>query len=209
MIRSRRFIGGILAGSICALSLITGPVWSGLLDGNNGDVMPPQPKQPPGGKVAPQRQDGKMDGDYRIVTFGTLGGFPFTPADQAALYKGRHTHDWEGKVPQEVKALKGQKVSVQGFMMPVDMDLEHRKIKTFVLVPHLMSCCFGGTPIMNMWVFVSTDKQTQNKLDFDDPSAVVRVYGTMDVGEKIDDDVGQSLYRLKADRLTQPKNPEL
>ena len=62
---------------------------------------------------------------------------------------------------------------------------------------------------MNMWIFVSTDGHTQNKIDFEDTTAVVRVYGTLEVGEKLDDNVGHSLYRLKADRLTQPKNPEL
>ena len=206
MNRSRPLIGKVLVGCLCAAIFTTGRAWPGLLDGS--DQMPPAPKFPPNGRVAPQRQ-GTMDGDYRIISFHLLGGFPFTPANDIAMEKGRHTHDWEAHVPQDVKDLQGKKVTVQGFMMPVDIDMDRKIIRTFVLVPHLMSCCFGGSPIMNMWIFVSTDGHTQNKIDFEETTAVVRVYGTLEVGEKLDDNVGHSLYRLKADRLTQPKNPEL
>jgi hypothetical protein len=170
--------------------------------------MPPPPKQAPSGLVAPERQ-ASLDGEYLIVSFHTLGGFPFQPADDKALEQGKHTHDWEVHVPQEVKDLQGKKVTLQGFIIPVDMDLDRKIFKSFVLVPHLMSCCFGNSPIMNLRVFVWTDKQTDNRLDFEDSSVVVRVYGTLDVGEKIDDDAGHVLYRLKADRVIQPRIPEM
>lgn len=206
MNRSPRFIAGVFMGSLYMTVLVVGRAWPGFLDGS--EKMPPPPKTAPNALIAPERQT-LMDGDYRVVSFHTLGGFPFKPADDIAMQHGRHIHDWEAHVPDDVKDLKGKKVTVQGFMMPVDMDLEHKIVKSFVLVPHLMSCCFGGSPIMNMWIFVSTDKRTQNDMDFDEPTKIVRVYGTLDVEEKLDDDVGHSLYRLKADRLIQPKHPDL
>ncbi|HVO33483.1 MAG TPA: DUF3299 domain-containing protein [Elusimicrobiota bacterium] len=206
MSRPVRWIGVALLGSLGAVVFSGGRAAAGFLD--RTDAMPPQATLAPSGRVAPQRSEG-MDGSYRIVSFGLLGSFPFQPANYADLEKGKHTHDWESHVPDEVQRLKGQKVSVQGFMIPMDIDPDRKIIKSFVLVPHLMNCCFGSTPIMNMRIFVATDAHTQNKLDFDDTSAVVRAYGTLDVGELVDDVGDQSLYRLNADRLIQPRNPEL
>ena len=90
MNRPRRFIGGVLMGCLCIAVFTTGRAWPGLLDGS--DKMPPQPKIPPNGRIAPQRHGG-MDGAYQIVSFATLGNFPFRPASQEALYKKHHTHD--------------------------------------------------------------------------------------------------------------------
>lgn len=142
---------------------------------------------------------------YRVISFAILGSFNYKatrdtlrPKKRPLPGEGPPTHE----LPAYVKVLNGQRVKLQGYMMPIEFD--EQNVKSFAVLPHLASCCFGTAPKMNRWVFVTTDTHTQNKYDEYESGIPVIVYGTLSVGEKDSEDVGTSLYRLKADRVVVP-----
>lgn len=70
----------------------------------------------------------------RSLTFETLGAFD--PRD----------------VPPAVRALDGQVVRIEGFVMPVKMNGKH--LAAFMLMSFVPDCCFAKEPRVNDWVMV-------------------------------------------------------
>lgn len=125
---------------------------------------------------------------YQELTFKSLGGFPYEPGKS-------------GPLPDRVTRFNGKKVEMTGFMVPVDMD-EHG-VASFVLVKDQMMCCYGVAPALNEWIFVSVLKRVPVSMD-----RPVSVFGTLDVGEDVEDGEVLSLYRLHADRVDVPQDVE-
>jgi hypothetical protein len=148
-----------------------------------------------------------FENGYRVISFVILGGFNYKatretwrPKKRPLPGEGPPTHE----LPAYVKALDGRRVKLQGFMMPIELD--DQNVKSFAVLPHMASCCFGSAPKMNRWVFVTTDVHTVNKYDEYESGIPVIVYGTLSVGEKNSEDIGTTLYRLKADTVVVPSS---
>src|ERR1035441_6259505 len=95
------------------------------------------------------------DGDYYKAGFDLLAGFPSEIPDMAlpgaeANPKAPKRHS---PVPETIRALDGQKVSVVGFMIPMAMDAKYN-VSSFILAESRMTCCYGKTPMLNQWIFV-------------------------------------------------------
>lgn len=101
--------------------------------------------------------------------------------------------------PDEILALDGQKVAMDGFMLP--LDFENKSITAFVLNPYPPGCCFGGTmPRMDEWIEVDlVDEDGCPYYAY----RVVRVTGTFEVGEVIDAyGYVTSVYRIHAENVS-------
>lgn len=99
--------------------------------------------------------------------------------------------------PEEILALDGQRVALEGFMMP--LEFSGNKVTAFVLSPYPPGCCFGGMPMLDEWVDVTyTDDEGVDYFAY----RVVRVTGELEVGEQLDDwGYVASLYRMRSDKV--------
>jgi hypothetical protein len=69
-------------------------------------------------------------GEVRSLQIKDLGNFDYD-ADKG------------GNIPDDVKALSGMTIKLNGFMIPID---QAENITSFALVPSLFACCFGQPP---------------------------------------------------------------
>ncbi len=135
--------------------------------------------------------------DYLTISFEQLSGFEYIiPETDEEMKRQIKAGTLREQIPPEISALNNKKVSVQGFILPA--ELNGNKLKSFVVMPNQMGCCFGVPPTFNGWIYVimtgeGSSQWAQDKL--------VTVYGTFHVGETIDADGGISLYRMDGDRI--------
>jgi hypothetical protein len=105
-------------------------------------------------KQAPQATS---DG-YVAVGFDQLAGFPFTappiqPNPAPVMLPKPNVLD---QIPDDIRKLDGQNVTVTGFMLPV--KIEKGLATEFLLLNSPMMCCYGVTPSTNAWVMVKMPK---------------------------------------------------
>ncbi|MCG3205808.1 MAG: hypothetical protein KCHDKBKB_02531 [Elusimicrobia bacterium] len=129
---------------------------------------------------------------YKTISFQTLGAFD---ADKfkKSLKLLEHANQ-PSDLPVDVKALKGEKVAIRGYMIPLEVEKEG--VKTFALVRDLASCCFGGTPKLNEWVHVTMKPPVTAPYFAYRP---IVVSGTLEVEATILDQGEWSLYHLLGD----------
>jgi hypothetical protein len=104
---------------------------------------------------------------------------------------GNFNYDQEkgGNIPKDVVELSGSKVRLTGFMIPLD---QADKIKQFVLVPDLFSCCFGQPPQVQHSIIVSCP---EGKAVSYYPEQIT-VDGKLKVEEKKDDGFIVSIFEV-------------
>ena len=94
-------------------------------------------------------------------------------------------------IPEDVRALDGSTVKVDGFMIPTESA---DKISKFVLVPDLFACCFGQPPELQHTVMVVCPPGKAVSY-FPDR---ISVQGTLKVGEKREEGYVLSIFELSA-----------
>ena len=124
---------------------------------------------------------------YLQTTFDALSGFTY-PFPRV----GKKLSDRKVVSPPAVQKLDNQKISIKGYMLPIDMDA--KGVTMFMLQADLQSCCFGVHGDPNTYILVTMAKKTRVSL-FD----AVTVYGTFHIGEVAHgesiEDI-ESFYRL-------------
>ncbi len=142
-------------------------------------------------------------GDYFQLGFDTLSGFPSgkPPLDNLGAGAGSRTEASLSKVPSNILALDGQKISVVGFMIP--MTVERNNARTFILAQSRATCCYGAIPNLNQWIYVDMDRGKTAEAIMDVP---VTVFGTLKVGTQYDEKgSGWCLYRMTSDKVEWPR----
>ncbi|OGH62990.1 MAG: hypothetical protein A3G34_03400 [Candidatus Lindowbacteria bacterium RIFCSPLOWO2_12_FULL_62_27] len=99
-------------------------------------------------------------------------------------------------IPAPVRALDGEKVSLVGYMMPIDFS--EGTVRSFILLPNQQACCFGIMPKMNEMIFVTFPDGRGTKLAKDMP---LEVSGRIRVGENVYGESVFALYHITADRV--------
>ena len=170
------FVGALLTSlSVC----LAAPDQSA---GVNDKVRAAAAKQGPTTQpVVPMGDDRKphtkpKDGETLACSIQELGNFNY---DQE---KG-------GNIPKDVVELSGSKVRLTGFMIPLD---QADKIKQFVLVPDLFSCCFGQPPQVQHSIIVGCP---EGKAVSYYPEQIT-VEGRLKVEEKKDDGFIVSIFEV-------------
>ncbi len=138
------------------------------------------------------------------VGFNTLAGFPSEipnlvaePKDQPTLEK-----KFQDEVPGTILGLDGKKISVAGFMIPMDVN-DKGKVLSFILAQNRMTCCYGAFPKLNQWIYV---KMIEGKTVDSAMDIPLTVFGTLGVGTKYDqDNQGWCLYRMTCVKLDLPR----
>lgn len=138
-------------------------------------------------------EDRSLSREYQSIDFYDLSNYDYytpDPEDEA------NSDTPQNVIPDEVKALSGRKVSISGFMLPVEDDGNGR-VSLFVLNGNYDMCYFGAPVMMNQWIVVRA-REGQPVLFSHSP---IRVYGQLEVGEEVRDGRVVSLYRMQADRV--------
>ncbi|GMT50210.1 MAG: hypothetical protein IEMM0008_1749 [bacterium] len=104
------------------------------------------------------------------------------------------------KIPRRVKRLDKKKITLEGFMLPIDLDPEKNVVRAFFLLRDQQACCFGVAPKFNELVVVVMDIPCGYF-----PDVPIRVHGQFSVGEKKTNGMVESLYRMKAEIMVPPK----
>jgi hypothetical protein len=135
------------------------------------------------------------DGVHLKVPFGAIASFDYEVADPAKLRAAKDPKALLGdQVPAKIKALNGKPVLLVGFMVPIDVDRKGN-VTSFALTQNQSFCCYGIPPGLTQLVVVQMEAGKVAPYSYDVP---VAVYGTMKVGEDIDDGYILSLYRVTA-----------
>lgn len=136
-----------------------------------------------------------MDAGEDILTFR---GLSLANCDHEALMNNLYA--WPDEVPPEfvyppnILELNGQDLSLIGYQFPVEM--EEKTLTVFMLVRDLASCCFGGSPQPDEWVYIEVPKDLE--CDYY-PYQPVVVSGKMQIVQPPGDDPdGAQVYRMKA-----------
>lgn len=103
----------------------------------------------------------------------------------------------ENKIPEEIKNLNGRRVSITGFVMPVDVDKEGN-VREFALNGNYDMCFYGGPSQINQWVHVKMKDGAKARFSH----SPTTVSGTLEVGELVEDGQVISLYRLTGDKTS-------
>jgi hypothetical protein len=132
--------------------------------------------------------------DYKSLSFDILGSYnyEFPNMDGKPIEKGK----LKTQIPENIQAFNGQKIAIRGFMIP--LEFEDNGAKTFILSQFVPACCFGDTIKMNQWIEV---KMAEGKRSQYRPTEPIVIYGTLEVGEELQDGYVASLYR-RLQRLT-------
>ena len=131
-------------------------------------------------KLAEEIKKGKVTGLDKILPFDELASWPYEDG-----LKG---------MPKRVKDLDGKKVMMTGFMLPID---EVEKIKEFLLVQSLWSCCYGQPPDINGIVRVVMPKGKTTDYFFDP----LKIVGTFKVEATMMDGYCVDIYQLHVESL--------
>lgn len=132
--------------------------------------------------------------DYVAVSFKKLSSFKYV---EPIPGQGEDEAAKTDQIPAEIKQLDGSKAIVEGWMVPMEVA-EDGSVKSFVLVKTQPQCCFGDMQAMNEWVDVMMAPGKNAEFNVDLP---MKVYGELEVGEKMEDGFVLSVYRMKADRV--------
>lgn len=123
-------------------------------------------------------RDGRLPGVDRHLRFEELTGW-------------RYEKGLDG-MPDPVRALDGTRVSMIGFMLPID---EVRDIRHFLLVQSLWSCCYGTPPEVHGLVRVELPQDRPIDYSFDP----LLVTGTFRVSATVEDGYVVDVFQLHAD----------
>lgn len=128
----------------------------------------------------------------------------FTPREDPTIAARKDPNRKKGddQIPADVKALSGQKISIAGYMIPIDF----RKGGTneFILVKIVPSCFFCQQPMPNEWIEVKVKDGRRVPYSGDNP---ITVTGVIDIGSRYEDDIFLSLYRMEADDVKEMPVP--
>jgi hypothetical protein len=133
------------------------------------------------------------------ISFQRLAAFPFVVTTQMLSDKKDSWAASEGtlrQIPDEVKALNGREVALQGFILP--MKFEHGLATEFLLMRNQNLCCYGVTPKITEWVNVRSVGGGIKPV-MDQPVTVV---GTFHVGEVRENGDLVGIYSLDGRKVT-------
>lgn len=136
------------------------------------------------------------DDEYRPVSFNVLASYDYDPIEIAESLAEHPEAELPDLIPAKIRALDGTRVMLTGFMVPVEIQKE--RVRTFLLVKNQMVCCFGIAVSMNDWVMVDMEPGKTAPFVQD---VLLNAYGVLEVGERLEDGMVMSIYRLRGDSV--------
>jgi hypothetical protein len=163
--------------------------------GDGTAVAGHNPNRHAGAKPLAFERAPESEEEYPNVSYDTLASYVYVMPPKRA--EGDTTKHLE-QIPESIRALHSKKVCVVGYMLPTEWDEDH--ITEFLLMRNVPQCCFGVAPMMNEWIVVTMDEESNSPEHKLTPTAVE---GVLEVGEREVDGWVQSVYRMKAHAILQ------
>lgn len=165
--------------------------------GSAAKVAPPTPPVSPEPKAP---ETATTDDGFLQIGFDKLASFNYEVPDgpvQAKEGEPGATLKKE-QIPQQVKALDRKRVALQGFMLP--LKVENGLITELLIMRDQSMCCYGAVPKINEWVSVKmTGKGVKPIMD-----QAVTMYGTLKVGEILENGYLVGIYEMDGERMAGP-----
>jgi hypothetical protein len=138
-------------------------------------------------------QADEYDRTHHLLTFRTLSSFEYFETPQLA---GVPTTSDRETIPEAIRKLNGVRVSVDGYMLPLDFD--QGGVSMFILNASYDMCQFGAPTVVTQRVDVTMTNNRRTGYTH----TPIRVYGVLEVGEQYQDGRVVSIYRMKADAVS-------
>ena len=160
-----------------------------------------KPAQPtPSTATKPEAKEAKTEDGFMQVGFEKLASFNYDVPDGPVEAKEgeKVTPLKPNQIPQAVSTLNNKKIALQGFMLP--LKVENGLITEMLIMRDQSMCCYGTVPKINEWVSVKmTGKGVKPIMD-----QAVTVYGTLKVGEMLENGYLVGIYQLDGERMAGP-----
>ena len=138
-------------------------------------------------------------GDYSLLGFDRLASFAYeVPDDPITEPKAKEILE-KNEIPDSVKKFDKQKIALKGFMLP--LKVEDGKISELLILRDQSMCCYGAVPKINEWVSV---RMSQGKGVIPVMDVPVTIYGTLKVGEVLENGYLVGIYEMDGERLDLP-----
>jgi hypothetical protein len=146
-----------------------------------------------GSSADPLAFEKTKDGKHLKATFRGIGGFDYIEPDPKELRNAKDPKTvLAGKIPDGVLALDGKAAVLVGFMVPIDVN-KNGDVTAFALTQNQSFCCYGIPPAINQLIMGNMEEGKAAPYAYDTP---VAVYGTLHVGEDVEDGYILSIYRM-------------
>ena len=146
----------------------------------------------------------KNNVEYEVVSLDRLFFHYQPPMDiehpDGTVTRGNGRHM---KIPAEILALKGKKVAIKSFVMPIEYD--GKIVKNFLMADELVTCLFCAMLGYDRWISATSIDPNGFFVNDESLDYPFTVYGTLDMGEELQDGQLVSLYRIKVDTLEAKK----
>lgn len=129
--------------------------------------------------------------DYTAVGFDKLASFKYEVPDDPLHEPAAKAILKQNRIPKPIKNLNGQKVAVDGFMLP--LRVENGKITEFLILRDQSMCCYGAVPKINEWISVRMPPGQGVKPLMD---VKVKFYGTLKVGPVLENGYLVGIYEM-------------
>ncbi|MHC4937222.1 MAG: hypothetical protein ACYTGJ_13565 [Planctomycetota bacterium] len=164
-----------------------------------GATPAPRNLEEVGDPVRPRPETSTPEGgDARAISFQQLAGFEYETVDPLSMLQGGREPKTD--IPPEIEALTGERVVVDGFLMPTIFD--GGKVERFLLTRSYITCCFGDVLNMNEVIDVTVGPDLE--VSYFLSGQPVTVTGWFEVGEKKSEfGYVESIYRLVAEEVVE------
>jgi hypothetical protein len=148
--------------------------------------------------VVPASEINALKREYTFIRFSqlTTSMMPVAPPRHDLGNAPKPQSTAQSLIPPDARAWNGRKVSIRGYVVPVDLD--RSGIREFVLSASVDSCHFGVLGGPDEWIYVTMAEGTRIPGTGVSP---VTVFGVLDVGEDVRSGVVDSLYRMRGERI--------
>ena len=159
-------------------------------------------QKPEAGKPAPppvELAQPAMIGDYSLISFDRIASFAYEVPDDPITEPKAKAIIEKNVIPKTVRVFDKKKVALKGYMLP--LKVEGGKITEMLILRDQSMCCYGTVPKINEWVSVLMPKGKGVKPIMDVP---ITIFGTLKVGEVLENGYLVGIYELDGDRLGGP-----
>lgn len=132
------------------------------------------------------------------VGFDKLGGFQYALPDGPVDTNKVDTTKASAQIPDTVKLLNNQFVSLKGFMMP--LKVEKGLVTELLIMRDQSMCCYGAVPRINEWVSVKMVGSGVKPI----MDQAVTLFGKLKVGEMYENGYLVGIYSLDGERMAGP-----
>lgn len=148
--------------------------------------------------LVPVGQINALKAEYPFVRFSQLMHLdaPLPPRHDLGSASRPSAKAQQSLIPQSARAFNNRKVSIRGYVVPVDVD--RQGTREFVLSSNIDSCHFGVIGGPEEWVYVT---MVSGRAIPHVGTTPVTVFGVLSVGEDVRDGVVDSVYRMRGERV--------